>query len=77
VQHYSFDLALLLKGLYPALMPVERGGETNNNRPVYEPWLITKLKDAKFSDYSDYFYTKDDFDRYIVDVFDLSPNWSY
>ena len=36
------DLLLpwLSTDMYPDLMPVQRTGETQNNRPVYEPWMI-------------------------------------
>jgi len=37
---YGILLALVTNLLYPALLPMQATGETINNRPVYEPWMI-------------------------------------
>lgn len=58
-------------GLYPDLMPIQREGETQNNRPVYEPWLIWGV--LKF------LYNKRtvDWDEDVpIPYFDLSPAWA-
>lgn len=54
--------------LYPKYMPVERAGETHNNRPVYEPWLIWPFGFVVT------YWTYDD-DEEMIPVFDLSPRW--
>lgn len=54
--------------LYPKYMPVERAGETHNNRPVYEPWLIWPFG------FIVTYWTMDD-DEEMIPVFDLSPRW--
>lgn len=58
-------------GLYPDLMPIQRYNETQNNRPIYEPWLIWGfyrfLWNKKTTDWGD------DFE---IPLFDLSPNFS-
>lgn len=36
----TFTLAELSICLYHMLLPIQRVGETINNRPVYEPWLV-------------------------------------
>lgn len=36
----TFTLAELSICLYHMLLPIQRTGETINNRPVYEPWLV-------------------------------------
>lgn len=36
----TFTLAELSICLYHMLLPIQRAGETINNRPVYEPWLV-------------------------------------
>ena len=58
-------------GLYPALLPVQRYDETQNNRPIYEPWLIWGffkfLWDKKTNDYGG--------DSINIPVFDLSPSF--
>jgi len=69
---WSFLLPMMSRCIYPELFGVERFGETHNNRPVYEPWLIWGV--FKFL-----FLHRDDADDGTppIDVFDLSPNWSY
>ena len=58
-------------GLYPDLMPIQRYDETQNNRPIYEPWLIWGfykfLWNKKTNDWGD---------DEIPPVFDLSPAWA-
>ncbi len=57
--------------IYPAIQPTLKPGETQNNRPIYEPWLI-QLFNLLFShpvEASD--------DDWPVDVLDLSPTFSY
>lgn len=55
-------------GLYPDLMPIQRYDETQNNRPIYEPWLIWGfykfLWNKKTNDWGD---------DEIPPLFDLSP----
>lgn len=58
-------------GLYPDLMPVLRYDETQNNRPIYEPWLIWGfykfLWNKKTNDWGD---------DEIPPLFDLSPSFA-
>lgn len=58
-------------GLYPDLMPIQRYDETQNNRPIYEPWLIWGfykfLWNKKTNDWGD---------DEIPPLFDLSPAWA-
>lgn len=64
--YYLF--ALMSLSIYPIEQPTQQYGESNNNRPVYEPWLIWgffKFLAGK--------RTTDDGDDYLIDVFDLSP----
>lgn len=66
---FNWLYALLSRDFTPSLFPTERPSEVNNNRPVYEPWLIWGcLK---------YLFLHRDFDGEdnLIDVFDLSPNW--
>lgn len=70
-QCLSGDLLLpfLSQDLYPNIMPVQRGGETQNNRPVYEPWLMVMFN---------MLYNKrtvDEEDTFVIPVFDLSPRF--
>lgn len=69
---WSFLLPMMSRCIYPELFGVERIGENHNNRPVYEPWLIWGV--FKFL-----FLHRDDNDDGTpdIEVFDLSPNWSY
>lgn len=55
-------------GMYPDLMPIERYDETQNNRPIYEPWLIWGF--YKFVWLK---HTEDDDDTITIPLFDLSP----
>lgn len=57
--------------LFPQLQRIIRPGESHNNRPVYEPWLIWGV--FKFI----WLKRTDPGDAFEIDVFDLSPNWSY
>ena len=58
--------------LVPKYQKIVRPGESNNNRPVYEPWLIWGA--LKFMWLN---RTEENDDYYEIPVFDLSPNWSY
>lgn len=55
----------------PKYQKIVRPGESNNNRPVYEPWLIWGV--LKFL----WLHRSEEDDDYEIPVFDLSPNWSY
>lgn len=68
----TFDILLpfFATTLYPDLMPVIKDGETQNNRPIYEPWLIWGF--LKFL----YNYRTSDFeDDFEIPIFDLSPRY--
>lgn len=68
---FDFLLPMFSLNLYPDLMPVVKDGETQNNRPVYEPWLIWGF--LKFL----YNHRTSDFeDDFEIPIFDLSPSWS-
>ena len=69
---WSFLLPLMTRCIYPELYGIERVGETHNNRPVYEPWLIWGVFKLLFLHRD----TVDD-DTPPISVFDLSPNFSY
>lgn len=56
--------------LYIAARPILRPGETVNNRPIYEPWLLEMFKFLLLHPIDN----EDDFD---LPVLDLSPNWNY
>ena len=58
-------------GLYPDLMPVQRYGETQNNRPIYEPWLIWGFYKFLWNK-----RTNDWGDDEIPPLFDLSPSFA-
>lgn len=64
-----FDLPETGNGLYPMLNPIKRVGETQNNRPIYEPWLIYGF----FNNVSR--ISHDDLDKYDLWLLDLSPNY--
>lgn len=74
-------LAILGLTMYSMLEPILRPGETQNNRPIYEPWLIWGV--FRFLGNHEYGgggpgYPWDDVDSPKIDVLgDLSPNWSY
>lgn len=57
--------------LYQMLQPVIRDGETQNNRPIYEPWIIwgfyNFIHSSVVNDIVDYLHE--------VPTWDLSPNW--
>lgn len=60
------------KNLYPRLMSIQRIGEVNNGRPVYEPWMLWGLYKLLYSK-----GTEDIPDTPLKHIiFDLSPNWS-
>nr|DAS77850.1 MAG TPA: hypothetical protein [Caudoviricetes sp.] len=65
----KFDLPETGNGLYPMLNPIKRRGETQNNRPIYEPWLIYGF----FNNVSR--ISHDDLDKYDLWLLDLSPNY--
>ena len=69
---YKMLFSVLLMSLIPSLQPIERPYESHNNRPVYEPWLIWG-----FFKFLWLHRITDDIDDYPIDVWDLSPNWSY
>lgn len=61
----------LSDSVVPKYQKIVRPGESNNNRPVYEPWLIWGA--FKFM----WLHRTEENDDYEIPVFDLSPNWSY
>lgn len=65
---YKIKISNISKSLNQYYLPCYRDGETNNNRPMYEPWTIY---------YPDYIIPKDlpDEPEYKIPLFDLSPNW--
>lgn len=66
----TFTLAELSICLYHMLLPIQRAGETINNRPVYEPWLVWgfyKLIYSKGTIAEDV--------PIIYPIFDLSPTY--
>lgn len=77
--NYTWILAILGLTMYPMLEPILRGGEEQNNRPVYEPWLIWGVfKFLGNHEYGGPYYPWDDPDEPDIDVLDgISPNWSY
>lgn len=64
-----WDLPETGNGMYPMLNPIKRAGETQNNRPIYEPWLIYGF----YNNVSR--ISHDDVDRYDINLLDLSPNY--
>ena len=62
-------LCLLSISLYQGQLPVIRDGETDNNRPLYEPWTLYLYE------YLVNRYIFDIDNEYPVPVFDLSPSW--
>ena len=77
--HYSMLLAILSLTMFPMLEPILRSGEEQNNRPIYEPWLIWGVfKFLGNHEYGGPYYPWDDPDTPNIDVLDgISPNWSY
>lgn len=67
----SFILPSYSNSLYPAMLPVLRPGESINNRPVYEPWMIWGFYKLLWVDYTEDIPDTDP--KYPV--FDLSPSW--
>lgn len=72
-QQLSGDILLpiLSSNMFPDLMPVERAGETQNNRPVYEPWLILGWLSFLYNH-----RTVDLEDDFVIPIFDLSPRFA-
>lgn len=68
--YWDWTLPEWAHGLYPKLNKVVRDGELQNNRPIYEPWLIWDgfIFVSRF--------TTDNYDKYPIDILDLSPNWA-
>lgn len=64
----TITLAELSMCLYQMLLPVERVGEVNNNRPVYEPWLVWGFYKLIYSK-----GTKAEDVPIVYPIFDLSP----
>lgn len=64
-------LPWLSLSLYPDLEPILRPAETQNNRPIIQPWLIQLFK------FIIPHPVEPDDDAWPVNVLDLSPNWSY
>lgn len=64
----SITLAELSICLYQMLLPIDRVGEVNNNRPVYEPWLVWGFYKLIYSK-----GTKAEDVPIIYPIFDLSP----
>ena len=57
--------------IYPIYHDLLRPKSMNNNRPLYEPYLIWKVYKFKW------LHRRKPDDDYEINVFDLSPNWSY
>ena len=57
--------------IYPIYHELLRPKSMNNNRPLYEPYLIWKVYKFKW------LHRRKPDDDYEIDVFDLSVNWSY
>ena len=55
--------------MYPELQGMVRPQSSNNNRPVYEPWLIWGV--FKFI----WLHRIENDDDMEIDVFDLSPTY--
>ena len=70
---WNFLLPMMSRCIYPELYGVEGFGETHNNRPVYEPWLIWGVFKFLFLHRDD----AGDDGRPPIEIFDLCPNWSY
>ena len=76
---YRWVLGILGLTMFPMLEPILRPEEEQNNRPVYEPWLIWGVfKFLGNHEYGGPYYPWDDEDTPNIDVLDgVSPNWSY
>jgi hypothetical protein len=73
---YRMVLAILGLTMFPMLESILRPDEEQNNRPIYEPWLIWGV--YKFLGNHEYDWPWDDEDAPNIDVLDgISPNWSY
>ena len=69
----SYEDILLPKyslSLYPELQSIQRPGETINNRPVYEPWMLYGINLVYGNNSTDI-----EDDRISAPLFDLSPLW--
>lgn len=70
----ALDISILLPfwsiSIYPELMPIKMTGETINNRPVYEPWMIWQIMFITSRN------TTDELNDHEVVAFDLSPTWA-
>lgn len=68
---YSLLLPNLSKSIYPALQPINGTMDTNNNKPLYYPWLIWGIYEILIN-----YKSGDDIDpSFEIIPFDLSPNW--
>lgn len=65
---YKVKYGELSNSLKQYYLPTYRDGETNNNRPIYEPWTMYDL---------DFIINKSrqNENEYRIPLFDLSPNW--
>lgn len=73
----SLLFSVFNRTMHPYYEPIERLGETHNNRPVYEPWLICNLF-AKLFESANGGFDDEEIDDYPVPTLDfISPNWSY
>lgn len=72
-------LAIMGLTMFPMLEPILRPDEEQNNRPVYEPWLIWGvMKFLGNHEFGGPYYPWDDEDAPNIDVMNgISPNWSY
>lgn len=76
--YIPWDVVLpsLSTSMFPRLRPMINQNETNNGRPLYEPW---KIYSTEWGDWLEMFFpkhTEDEEDEYYFDVFDLSPMWN-
>ena len=68
---YYLLLPNLSKSIYPALQPINGTMDTNNNKPLYYPWLIWGIYEILIN-----YKSGDDIDpSFEIIPFDLSPNW--
>lgn len=70
LDYNSFILPMFTISLFPNLMPVEYVHEFINNRPTYEPWMILGIYKLIYTT-----ITEDSGDTYVLETFDLSPNF--
>ena len=78
-ENLHFLIPELSTDMFPRRQPIQRDGETNNGRPLYEPWLIYTIEWGSWLEFDIQNYppgtTVDKKDKYEVEVFDLSPWW--